>query len=154
MTQINANNFAKVTGRLTRDPIFFDNANGSKTVKLTLAYSEEFVRNGQTEPQARYVDLTGYVPEGSGEGAYAYVVRGSKVSIFYEPYTQVFTRGGKTVYDATNEIKSVILEESKAETAARRKRNADGAAAGGDAAAPATDPVEQTAYAESAGPFG
>lgn len=148
MTQINANNFAKVSGRLTRDPIFFDNANGSKTVKLTLAYSEEFVRNGQTEAQPRYVDLTGYVPADKGEGAYAYVVRGSKVSVFYEPYTQAFTRKGETVYEATNEIKSVTLEESKAETAARRKRNAEGEATGGDAAAPATGSVEQGAPAE------
>lgn len=158
MTQINANNFAKVTGRLTRDPIFFDNANGSKTVKLTLAYSEEFVRNGQSEPQARFVDLTAYVPEGSGEGAYAYIVRGSKVSLFYEPYTQVFTRNGKTVYEATNEIKSVVLEETKAETAARRKRNTEGATGSDTAAqaavAPAAAPVEQAAFAQvAAGPF-
>lgn len=136
MTQINASNFAKVTGRLTKDPVFFDNANGSKTVKLTVAYSEEFVRNGQSEPQARYVDLTAYVPEGSGEGAYSYVVRGSKISAFYEPYTQAFTRNGKAVYEATNEIKGVVLEETKSETAARRKRNeavTAGVAAGADA---------------------
>lgn len=147
MTQINANNFAKVSGRLTRDPIFFDNADGSKTVKLTVAYSEEFVRNGQTEPQARYVDLNGYVPKSSGEGVYAYVVRGSKISVFYEPYTQIFTRGGKTVYEAVNEIKSVVLEESKSETAARRKRNAESAAAGngGHPATQSAAPAEQNA---------
>ncbi|MET3959870.1 single-strand DNA-binding protein [Rhodococcus sp. OAS809] len=143
MTQINANNFAKVTGRLTRDPIFFENSNGSKTVKLTLAYSEEFVRSGNAEPQARFVELTAYVPEGSGEGPYAYVVRGSKIAVFYEPYTQVFKRGGKTVYEPTNEIKGVTLEETKAETAARRQRNESEAGAPADQAPTQQAPVEQ-----------
>ena len=140
MTQINANNFAKVTGRLTRDPVFFTNGDGSQTVKPNLAYSEEFVRNGQTEPQPRYIELTGYIPEGKGNGVYAYIVRGSKVGLFYEPYTQVFKRDGKTVYEPTNEIKNVVLEETKAETAARRQRNA---ADDNAAAAPASAPVEQ-----------
>lgn len=152
MTQINANNFAKVTGRLTRDPAFFDNQDGSKTVKITLAYSEEFVRNGQTEAKPRYVDLTGFIPEGKGEGVYSYVTRGSKVGIFYEPYTQSFTRGGKPVYEATNEIKNVVLEESKAETAARRKRNAE-TEGGTDAAAAAAGPVEQASAENADGPF-
>lgn len=146
MTQINANNFAKVTGRLTRDPAFFENKDGSKTVKLTLAYSEEFVRKSETEAKPRYVDLTGFIPAGKGDGVYAYVTRGSKVGVFYEPYTQVFTRGGKTVYEATNEIKNVVLEESKSETEARRKRNAE-TQGGTDAA------VEQAPAENADGPF-
>lgn len=151
MTQINANNFAKVSGRLTREPVFFDNANGSKSVKITLAYSEEFVRNGKTEAQPRYVELTGYVPEGKGLGVYGFVVRGSKVSVFYEPFTNVFTRGGKTVYEPTNEIKGVTLEETKAETDARRKRNAESDDAA--AAAPAAGPVEQPPVEASGDPW-
>ncbi|MGB3676591.1 MAG: hypothetical protein WA988_19345, partial [Candidatus Nanopelagicales bacterium] len=86
--------------------------------------------------QARFVELTAYVPAENGEGVYSYVVRGSKVSVFYEPYTQVLTRGGKTVYEATNEIKNVVLEETKAETAARRQRNESGATAPADQQAP------------------
>lgn len=149
MTQINGNNFAKVTGRLTRDPVFFDNSDGSKTVKISLAYSEEFVRNGKSEPQPRYVELTGYIPEGKGQGVYGYVVKGSKVGVFYEPYTQGFTRGGKTVYEPTNEIKNVVLEETKSETEARRKRNE-----GGSDTAAAAAPVEQAPLETADGPFG
>lgn len=153
MTLINANNFAKVTGRLTRDPVFFDNQDGSKTVKITLAYSEEFVRNGEDEAKPRYVDLTGFIPQGKGEGVYSYVTRGSKVGLFYEPYTQSFTRGGKTVYEPTNEIKNVVLEESKAETAARRKRNAESEGGNDTTAAAASAPVEQAPADNADGPF-
>ena len=136
MTNINASNFATVTGRLAGEPKLFENKDGSKTAKVTGAYSEEFVRKGEKEARARYVDLTDYVPADRGNGVYDYLAQGSKVQVIYEPYTQKFERGGQTVFEPVAEIKRVILLESKSETDRRKAAKADA-------------PVAQTPVAEA-----
>ena len=154
MANINTNNFAQVHGNLASEPVFFDNSNGSRSVRLSVAYDENFIRKGEKAPLARYIDVQDYIsPEAvakSGNGVYAYLTKGSPVSVMFETHTKKVPGkdGAKDSYMTVSEIQDVQLRESNEQLKARRERNGSGSSADQAAA-----PGAQEAPAEAVDPL-
>lgn len=155
MANINSNNFAKADGNLASEPIFFDNSDGSRSVRLSIAYDESFVRKG-SERGRRYIDLQDYITAENvakgGNGVYDYLTKGSPVSVMFETYTKQIPGkdGAKPTYKVVSDIKDVQLRETNAQLKARKDRNAGGAQA---PAAAAAAPVTQDAPVETVDPL-
>lgn len=126
---LNTRNYGFVEGRLTKNPAIFDNADGSKKVRITVAAQNNFTgKDGQRG--VNYVDLEGFVPAGRNIGVYSHMAKGDLIGIQYTVVTNNYTgKDGQPVYGQVLRIQTVDLRESKATTAARAAKNATAAAA-------------------------
>ena len=72
-----ANNVTTI-GHLTSDPVFFQNKDGSRRVRLTVAARNNFTsRDGKVKSQ--FVSLTKLLPADRGNGAFDYIHEGDLV---------------------------------------------------------------------------
>lgn len=120
MATINTSNFGIVEGRLAKDPVIFENSDGSKKVKLTVCARDSFRgRDGQVATQ--FVELDGFIPATSnGLGVYAYTTKGRRVSVAYGVRTNNYTdkKTGATVYTQVLQINGVQLVDPPAHASA------------------------------------
>lgn len=119
MATINTSNFGIAQGRLTKDPVFFDNKDGSKKVMITVAAQDSF-KNAAGERTTQFIQLEGFISNKSnGIGVYAYMHKGDMVNVAYGVRTNNYEKDGKTVYSQVLSINGVQLLETKKSQAAR-----------------------------------
>ena len=131
---MNVNNNFQLTGRLTQDPKVFDNADGSRKVRFTLAVKDNFqskqadgtmVRGSQFIPVE--VFRSAEQVQKSGLGVYGLAHKGDLVTVTGQMQNNNYTGSdGVEHYEVVNRVENVELMESKSVTDARREDRAAG----------------------------
>ena len=121
----NAANSGILTGRLSREPVFFPNHDGSMKVKTTIAVQDNFKSGPDKKRESQFLPIEQFLPASMGKGAWANVTKGSLISAAYHCEANVYEKDGKTVYGGVNlVVDNVTYLETKATTAARVAANA------------------------------
>lgn len=118
---MNLRNFGIIEGRLTKEPVIFENSDGSRKIMLTVAAADNFKKADGTRG-TQFVNLEAFVPAARGGdlGAYAYMHKGDMVGLHYEVRTNNFTKADGTVeYGQVLQVQSVDLKETKKSVEAR-----------------------------------
>ena len=126
---MNMNNFAVLSGRLTANPVKFDNKDGSMKVKFTLAVEDNYSTNGDKKSQM--IPVESFVKAGVDytKTPYAALGKGDKIRVQTSLRDNNYTdAAGKKVYGMIVMIESLQFEESKAVTDARHAANVAAAA--------------------------
>ena len=136
MATINMDNFGMAHGRLTSNPTYFDNKDGSKNVFVTVAVANNY-KTGK-ERKSQFIRLKGFIPaEGKGNGVYDYMHEGDLVSISFEVRTNNYEdKAGNKVYSQDLAITGVQLKETKKAQEARAKNAEEVAEVPADEEAP------------------
>lgn len=136
----NPANIVSITGRLTREPVFFANKDGSQKVKATIAVQDNFRSGPDKKRDSQFIAVEQFLPATLGKGAWANVTKGSQIQALAHLESNTYEKDGETVYGGIIVVvDSVNYLETKAETEARR--NANAAAPAPAAAAPADGTV-------------
>ena len=105
----NVRNFGVILGRLVADPMVFDNADGSKKVRFTVAARDNFKTQGEYKSQ--FIPVEAF-------GVYEYTKKGSLVDLEYSVRTSVQEKDGEKRYFTNLLVQSVeLLDAKKTETA-------------------------------------
>lgn len=134
---MNIRNYGVVEGRLTKDPVVFNNTDGSKKVMLTIAAQDNF-KNKDGVRGTQFVPVEGFITnKQAGLGVYEYLHKGDLVGIEYTVRSNAYTdkKTNEKVYATVMLVQSVDLKESKASV--ERRQNAAAPAAGEAAPTPA-----------------
>lgn len=118
---MNMNNYGIATGRLTRDPAIYQNADGSHKVKMTIAAQNNY-RNKQTgERAAQFLPLECYVPVDASMSVYDYMHKGDKITVQYTVRNTQYTNAeNENIYGVILCIENIRLDETKSNTDTRR----------------------------------
>lgn len=140
-----ANNVTTI-GHLTSDPVFFQNKDGSRRVRLTVAARNNFTsRDGKVKSQ--FVSLTKLLPADRGNGAFDYIHEGDLVGFGSHVESDSYQKNGETIYVQTLEIdtvdlnlepKSVRIERFNKKQAERAVKQAEAATPGAGHTVPQT----------------
>lgn len=116
----NIRNYGIVTGRLTRDPVFYDNKDGSRKVRFTVAAQNHFA-NEKWERGSQFIPLEAFIPaKQNGNGAYDYLDSGDLVSCSYTLQNNNYKdKHGEMVYGIILLVDSIALLETKVSKEAR-----------------------------------
>ena len=123
---MNMRNFGLVEGRVTKNPVIFTNADGSRKIMLTVAAQDNFTdKEGKRNTQ--FVNLEGFVPASKNtNGVFDYIHKGDLIGVEYTVRTNNYTaKSGEEVYSQVLFIQLIDLKESKATTDARAAKNAE-----------------------------
>lgn len=117
---INLNNYGVVEGRLTKNPTFFANSDGSCKVALTVAAQDNFKRKDGTR-SVQFVPLEHLIPasqiKDGKHGVYDCMHKGDLVAFQYAVKQNNYKdKAGNDVYGIVLDIGNVQLKESKATT--------------------------------------
>lgn len=149
MARINTRNAGTAIGRLASDPRFFDNKDGSRTVRFTVLVDQDYVNaNGERGTDA--VPVERFIPADRGNGVFDMAHQGDLVQVSYRATTDSYVdRNGERRYVTKLIVTDVQLLESRKVTTARlAKRAAEQDAQNRAAqAAQAAAPVQQVAPA-------
>lgn len=155
MARINTRNNGTAIGRLASDPRFFDNKDGSRTVRFTVLVDQDYVNaNGERGTDA--VPVERFIPADRGNGVFDMAHQGDLVQVSYRATTDSYVdRNGERRYVTKLIVSDVQLLESRKVTTARlAKRAAEQDAQNRAAqAAQAAAPVQQVAPAPQAPVF-
>lgn len=147
MARINTRNAGTAIGRLASDPRFFDNKDGSRTVRFTVLVDQDYVNaNGERGTDA--VPVERFIPADRGNGVFDMAHQGDLVQVSYRATTDSYVdRNGERRYVTKLIVTDVQLLESRKVTTARlAKRAAEQDAQNRAAqAAQAAAPVQQVA---------
>lgn len=119
---LNMRNYGVAEGRLTREPAVFQNSDGSKKIKLTIAAQDNYKstnEDGKKEKGSQFIQLEAFVPAGRDKTVYDLMHKGDMVGAQYSIRSNTYEKDGKPVYSQVLFIESVDLKETKATTAAR-----------------------------------
>ncbi len=121
----NIRNYGIVTGRLTRDPVFYENRDGSRKVKFTVAAQNHFT-NGEGNRDSQFIPLEAFVPaKHQNNGPYDYLDKGDLVSCSYSVQNNNYQdKNGEMVYGLVLLVDSIALLESKTSKEARLSKTA------------------------------
>lgn len=149
MARINTHNAGTAIGRLASDPRFFDNKDGSRTVRFTVLVDQDYVNaNGERGTDA--VPVERFIPTDRGNGVFDMAHRGDLVQVSYRATTDSYVdRNGERRYVTKLIVTDVQLLESRKVTTARLAKRAAEQDAQNRAvqAAQAAAPVQQVAPA-------
>lgn len=109
-------NLVTLTGRLTKDPVVFENADGSKTVMVDIAVQNSFT-NKDGKRDSQFIKSQAFVKAGAKSlGPYEHIKKGDLVGLNGElRSTQYVSKEtGKTVYAQYVFINSVDMYQSAA----------------------------------------
>lgn len=155
MARINTRNAGTAIGRLASDPRFFDNKDGSRTVRFTVLVDQDYVNaNGERGTDA--VPVERFIPADRGNGVFDMAHQGDLVQVSYRATTDSYVdRNGERRYVTKLIVTDVQLLESRKVTTARlAKRAAEQDAQNRAAqAAQAAAPVQQVAPVSQAPVF-
>ena len=151
MARTNPRNNGIAIGRLAYDPRFFENKDGSRTVRLTVLVDQDFTdRNGERGTDA--VPVERFIPSDRGNGVFDMVHQGDLVQVSYRTTVDSYVdRDGNNRYVTKLIVADVQMLESRKVTTARLAKRAaeqdaqNRAAQSAQPVAPA--PVQQVAPA-------
>lgn len=152
MARINTRNAGTAIGRLASDPRFFDNKDGSRTVRFTVLVDQDYVNaNGERGTDA--VPVERFIPADRGNGVFDMAHQGDLVQVSYRATTDSYVdRNGERRYVTKLIVTDVQLLESRKVTTARlakraAEQDAQNRAAQAAQATPVATPVQQAAPA-------
>lgn len=126
---LNLDNVGFAEGRCSHDPTVFDNKDGSKKVRITLALADNYKgRDGQRGTQ--YIPMEAFISAdrfaSNGLGVYDNIKSGDKVKVEYSLRNNNYTDKdtGKPVYGIVAVIDSIKMQEPKTVTDARHAAKA------------------------------
>lgn len=119
------NNFTLI-GRLAQDPVVFDNSDGSKKVRFTLATKDNFKSKGDSgmEQGSQFIPVEGFISKDNvaknGIGVYGLMHQGDLVAVTGQIQNNNYTdKDGVAHYDLVLQIETRDLLEPKSVTDAR-----------------------------------
>ena len=124
---LNLNNYGIVTGRLTTDPFIYQNNDGSRKIRITLAVSNNY-KNPDGKRSTQFLPLEAFIPVDRKLGVFDMVHAGDKISAAYTVKNNNYTdkNTNKMVYGLVLQIERISFEESKTTTTARQAAKATG----------------------------
>lgn len=124
---MNICNTFTVIGRLTQDPKVFENKDGSRKVRFTVAAKDNFTSNGQRDSQFLPVEAfrSAALVTKSGLGIYANMHKGDLVAVSGQIQNNNYTdKNDAKHFDLVLHIETCQLLEPKSVTDARQIKNA------------------------------
>lgn len=151
MARINPKNFGVAIGRLASDPRFFNNREGSRTVRFTVLVDQDFVNAGG-ERGTDAVSVERFIPNDRGNGVFDMIHQGDLVEVSYRVTTDSYVdRNGERRYVTKLIVSDVqMLESRKVTTERLAKRAAQQDAQNRAAQAAQSAPAAVTAVATPA----
>ena len=127
---MNALNHGTATGRISKPLAIFANKDGSRSVFVTLAVTNNWKDKATGEYKAQFVTFKAFVAASKTDlGVYANLEKGDKISISYSLRQNNFMQTDGTMkYDQYCHIEGVQFMESLSEKADRKARAANKAA--------------------------
>lgn len=124
---LNLNNYGIVTGRLTTDPFIYQNSDGSRKIRITLAVSDNY-KNTNGKRSTQFLPLEAFIPVDRKLGVFDMVHAGDKISAAYTVKNNNYTdkNTNKMIYGLVLQIERISFEESKTTTTARQAAKATG----------------------------
>ncbi|RHQ39238.1 hypothetical protein DWY47_17970 [Ruminococcus sp. AF25-23LB] len=124
---LNLNNYGIVTGRLTTDPFIYQNNDGSRKIRITLAVSDNY-KNPDGKRSTQFLPLEAFIPVDRKLGVFDMVHAGDKISAAYTVKNNNYTdkNTNKMIYGLVLQIERISFEESKTTTTARQAAKATG----------------------------
>ena len=124
---LNLNNYGIVTGRLTTDPFIYQNSDGSRKIRITLAVSDNY-KNTNGKRSTQFLPLEAFIPVDRKLGVFDMVHAGYKISAAYTVKNNNYTdkNTNKMIYGLVLQIERISFEESKTTTTARQAAKAIG----------------------------
>ena len=124
---LNLNNYVIVTGRLTTDPFIYQNNDGSRKIRITLAVSNNY-KNPDGKRSTQFLPLEAFIPVDRKLGVFDMVHAGDKISAAYTVKNNNYTdkNTNKMIYGLVLQIERISFEESKTTTTARQAAKAIG----------------------------
>ena len=121
------NNYGIVTGRLTTDPFSYQNNDGSRKIRITLAVSDNY-KNPDGKRSTQFLPLEAFIPVDRKLGVFDMVHAGDKISAAYTVKNNNYTdkNTNKMIYGLVLQIERISFEESKTTTTARQAAKATG----------------------------
>ena len=151
MARINPKNFGVAIGRLASDPRFFNNRDGSRTVRFTVLVDQDFVNAGG-ERGTDAVSVERFIPNDRGNGVFDMIHQGDLVEASYRVTTDSYVdRNGERRFVTKLIVSDVqMLESRKVTTERLAKRAAQQDAQNRAAQAAQSAPAAVTAVATPA----
>lgn len=130
---MSARNSVKLVGRLTKDPMIFQNQDGSRKIMATLAVKDNFYStdtNGDRIIKTNFLNIEQFISKKrTNNGAWQYCGKGDQIAIEGELHSSTFTdANGNRQFPTVISITDLALLDSKADTTARRGQVAEPAA--------------------------
>ena len=124
---LNLNNYGIVTGRLTTDPFIYQNNDGSRKIRITLAVSNNY-KNPDGKRSTQFLPLEAFIPVDRKLGVFDMIHAGDKISAAYTVKNNNYTdkNTNKMIYGLVLQIERISFEESKTTTTARQAAKAIG----------------------------
>lgn len=124
---LNLNNYGIVTGRLTTDPFIYQNNDGSRKIRITLAVNDNY-KNTDGKRSTQFLPLEAFIPVDRKLGVFDMIHAGDKISAAYTVKNNNYTdkNTNKMVYGLVLQIERISFEESKTTTTARQAAKATG----------------------------
>ncbi len=123
----NLENFGITTGRLTADPQIYDNADGSKKVRITVAAPNAY-KNRDGGRGTQFIPLESFIPAEravNGDGVFGMLHQGDKVTAQYSVRNNNYARAdGERVYGIVLQIDAIRFGETRAVVSARQQAKA------------------------------
>lgn len=124
MARINPKNFGVAIGRLASDPRFFNNRDGSRTVRFTVLVDQDFV-NADGERGTDAVSVERFIPNDRGNGVFDMIHQGDLVEVSYRVTTDSYVdRNGERRYVTKLIVSDVQMLESRKVTTERLTKRA------------------------------
>lgn len=119
MARINTRNHGIALGRLAADPRFFDNSDGSRTVRFTVLVDQDFTdRNGERGTDA--VPVERFIPADRDNGVFDMIHKGDLVEVAYRVTTDSYVdRAGERHFATKLIVSDVQMLESRKTTTDR-----------------------------------
>lgn len=116
----NIRNYGIVTGRLTKDPAVYNNNDGSRKIRITVAAQNQYT-DSEGNRGSQFIPLEAFIPaKQTGNGPYDYLDCGDLVSCSYTIQNNNYRdRNGEMVYGLVLQVDSIALLESKTSKEAR-----------------------------------
>lgn len=116
-----------MTGRLTTDPFIYQNNDGSRKIRITLAVSDNY-KNPDGKRSTQFLPLEAFIPVDRKLGVFDMVHAGDKISAAYTVKNNNYTdkNTNKMIYGLVLQIERISFEESKTTTTARQAAKATG----------------------------
>lgn len=121
---MNLKNFGLAEGRLTKDPVFLNNKDGSRKVKFTLAVHDNYKgKDGKYGTQ--FVNFDGFIrADKETNGVYDCLHKGDFVKVQYSVRSNNYKdKSGKDVFEQVLFIENLQFSETKAASDARAAKN-------------------------------
>lgn len=150
MARINPKNFGVAIGRLASDPRFFNNRDGSRTVRFTVLVDQDFVNAGG-ERGTDAVSVERFIPNDRGNGVFDMIHQGDLVEVSYRATTDSYVdRNDERRYVTKLIVSDIQMLESRKVTTERlakraAEQDAKNRAAQAAQSAPVDAPVQQVA---------